>query len=96
MLVRNLYVPSGSGLIKSYIGRWLKALAPRNTHIEASAARVQSSIIAIRRLGEELVAKNVDIIKGGNEGIVCSSGSLVDGLLNTNMLTVIKIWTENS
>lgn len=52
----------------AFLGRWLKALAPGNTSLGANAARVQSSIVGIRRLGEELVAKNVDKIKRSNEG----------------------------
>ncbi|CRG91714.1 hypothetical protein PISL3812_08765 [Talaromyces islandicus] len=48
-------------------GRWVKALAPGNTSLGANAARVQSSIVGIKRLGEELVAKNVDKIKKSNQ-----------------------------
>jgi hypothetical protein len=47
---------------------WLKVLAPGNTSLRGNAAWVQSSIVGIRRLGEELVAKNVDRIKRSNEG----------------------------
>jgi hypothetical protein len=46
----------------------LKVLAPGNTSLRGNSARVQSSIVGIRRLGEELVAKNVDRIKRSNEG----------------------------
>jgi hypothetical protein len=44
-------------------------LAPESTSVAADAAGVHTSIIGIRQLGEELVAKNVDIIKKGKQGI---------------------------
>ncbi|OKL60821.1 hypothetical protein UA08_03413 [Talaromyces atroroseus] len=42
----------------SGIWRWFRALAPGSTSIATNAARVHTSIIGIRQLGEELVAKN--------------------------------------
>ena len=49
------------------LGRWLIALSPTNSFSD-KAAEVQDQIVHIRRLCEELLNKNVDIIKRSNIG----------------------------
>ena len=49
-----------------FLGRWLKALQPANSFAEM-ADNVQAHIKEIRRLCEELLTKNVDLIKRSNE-----------------------------
>lgn len=49
------------------IGRWIMALGG-SVDLDIKASEVQDAVVAIRRIGDELVTRNVDHIKTQNEG----------------------------
>ncbi|KAI1387951.1 uncharacterized protein F4822DRAFT_444459 [Hypoxylon trugodes] len=61
------------------IRRWAKALWASSTTLEGYALEVQKAIVDIRYMGEELLNKNVDIIK---EQVSCQEGRIKDLLAN--------------
>ena len=58
-----------SNLTCHYPGRWFKAFQPANSFAE-KADEVQAHIVQIRHLCEELLTRNVDLIKRSNESKV--------------------------